>query len=99
MKHLKRWPRPLVTRSEQFRTWWATHDVHMHHTGVKRLRHPLVGEITLTFNELGLPGDPGLSMKAYTAEPGSASEEKLRLLASWSTASPVERFPADAEQS
>ncbi|MEU4644646.1 hypothetical protein [Micromonospora sp. NPDC023814] len=98
MQHLERWPRPLVTRSEQFRTWWANHDVQTHHTGVKKLRHPLVGEITLTFNELDLPGDPGLSMKAYTAEPGSASEEKLRLLASWSTASPVERFPA-AEQS
>lgn len=85
----------LATRSEPFRTWWATHDVREQSTGVKKLRHPLVGDIALTFNELALPGDPGLSIKAYTAEPGSASEDKLRLLASWSTAAPRSPLPAD----
>ncbi len=75
----------LATRSDEFRTWWATHDVRLHCTGVKRLRHPEVGELTLTFNALDLPADPGLTLTAYTAEPNSPSEERLRLLASWST--------------
>ncbi|HWS37669.1 MAG TPA: helix-turn-helix transcriptional regulator [Actinoplanes sp.] len=74
----------LATRSEPFRTWWATHDVREQHAGVKKFRHPLVGEITLTFNELALPGDPGLSIKAYTADPHSPSAEKLQLLGNWS---------------
>lgn len=77
----------LATRSEQFRTWWATHDVRLPHTGVKRFRHPVAGEIELTYMAMDLPADPGLTLNAYTAEPGSASEEKLRLLGSWAVAS------------
>ena len=34
-----------------------------------------------------LPADPGLTMFAYTAEPASASEERLKLLASWAATS------------
>jgi len=30
-----------------------------------------------------LPADPGLTIFAYTAEPGSKSEEALNLLGSW----------------
>jgi hypothetical protein len=30
-----------------------------------------------------LPADPGLTLTTYTAEPGSASAEKLTVLASW----------------
>ncbi len=32
----------LSTRSERFRTLWATHNVRYHRSGVKRLRHPVV---------------------------------------------------------
>ncbi|KAA9159418.1 helix-turn-helix domain-containing protein [Amycolatopsis acidicola] len=73
----------LATRSDEFRDWWATHDVQLHCTGAKRLRHPVVGELSLTFNALDLPADPGLTLTAYTAEPGSPDEEKLRMLSSW----------------
>jgi hypothetical protein len=31
-----------------------------------------------------LPGNSGLTMIAYSAEPGSPSEDNLKLLASWS---------------
>lgn len=30
-----------------------------------------------------LPSDPGLMLFAYTAEPGTPSEDGLKLLASW----------------
>jgi transcriptional regulator with XRE-family HTH domain len=73
----------LSTRSEIFRTWWAAHNVRFHRTGVKRLYHPVVGELSLTFEALDLAADAGLRISAYTAEPGSASEDALNLLASW----------------
>jgi transcriptional regulator with XRE-family HTH domain len=76
----------LSTRSEPFRTLWAAHDVRVHDTGRKRMRHPLVGELDLTYESLQLVADPGLSLFAFTAEPGSRSEEGLRLLASWAAA-------------
>lgn len=44
--------------------------------------HPEVGELELTFDGLELPGTPGWMLFVYTAEPGSPSEERLRLLAS-----------------
>jgi hypothetical protein len=38
-----------------------------------------------------LPADPGQTIVAYTAEPGSPSQEKLGLLASWSATVQPER--------
>ncbi|MFF6787546.1 helix-turn-helix transcriptional regulator [Streptomyces filamentosus] len=73
----------LSTRSEDFRTRWGTHDVRRHGTGTKRFHHPTVGALTLAFEALDLAAEPGLHMTVYTAEPGSPSEEALRLLASW----------------
>jgi transcriptional regulator with XRE-family HTH domain len=73
----------LSTRSEPFRTWWAAHTVHAHRTGVKAIRHPIVGELELNFEMVTFNADE-LPMAIFTAEPGSRSEEGLRLLASWS---------------
>ncbi len=57
--------------------------VRLHRTGVTRFRHPVVGDLELTFNAMDLPGQPGLTLKAYTAAAGSPSEDGLELLASW----------------
>ena len=73
----------LSTRSAEFRTRWAAHDVRLHRSGVKQFDHPVVGRLDLSFDAMELPGSEGLTLTAYTAEPGSASEEKLSLLASW----------------
>lgn len=73
----------LSTRSEQFRTRWAAHNVRHHTTGTKHFNHPIVGEIHLLFEASDLSADPGLSLVIYAAEPGSASADALRLLASW----------------
>jgi transcriptional regulator with XRE-family HTH domain len=74
----------LSTRSETFRTRWAAHDVRNHQTGVKHFRHPVVGDLSLTFEMLDLRADNGLTILAYSAEPGSRSQEALALLGSWS---------------
>ncbi|KAF2416928.1 helix-turn-helix transcriptional regulator [Microbacterium sp. B35-30] len=73
----------LSTRSETFRTLWAAHDVRYHRTGVKRLHHPVVGDLELTYEAFELPADLGLQLSTYTAEPGSSSEDALKLLATW----------------
>jgi transcriptional regulator with XRE-family HTH domain len=73
----------LSMRSEEFRARWAAHDVRHHRTGRKHLRHPVVGDLELTYEVLTLPADPSLTMAVYTAEPGSASQDGLKLLASW----------------
>src|SRR2546426_1755041 len=75
----------LSTRSEEFRVRWATHDVRFHRTGVKHFHHPVVGDITLAYEGLELPDDPGQTIFAYTAEPNSPSHDALNLLASWSS--------------
>jgi hypothetical protein len=73
----------LSTRSAEFRTRWGAHNVRFHQTGLKRLHHPVVGDLELTYEVMELSADSGLTMSVYTAEPGSRSEEGLNLLASW----------------
>ncbi|MFJ8787897.1 helix-turn-helix transcriptional regulator [Streptomyces sp. NPDC102462] len=72
----------LSTRSKDFRARWGAHNVRRHGTGTKRFCHPAVGGLTLAYEALDLAAEPGLTMTVYTAEPGSPSEEGLRLLAS-----------------
>ena len=88
----------LSTRSDDFRTWWAVHNVKFHNTATKTLRHPAVGDIELTGEALVLPGDPGLTIITYTVEPNSASEHALNFLASWSgqSADPIAGRAEDA---
>jgi hypothetical protein len=76
----------LSTLSPEFRSQWAAHDVLMRHDGVKRLQHPDVGQLELTFQSLDLPlsGRAVHDLVIYTAEPGTASEDRLKLLAIWS---------------
>jgi transcriptional regulator with XRE-family HTH domain len=83
----------LSTQSEHFRSLWAKHNVRFHDTGSKRLHHPIVGDLDLTFETMELAADNGLTMFVYTAEPGSKSDEALKLLASWA-ATPERVEPA-----
>ncbi|SIT83446.1 helix-turn-helix domain-containing protein [Microbacterium sp. RU33B] len=83
----------LSTRSDVFRSLWAAHNVRTHGTGTKRFVHPVVGEVTLVYEELALTADPGRVLLIYTAEPGSPSAERLRLLASWAAESAPARPP------
>lgn len=82
----------LSTRSDAFRVRWAAHDVRLHRAGLKHMRHPVVGELHLSYDVMELPADPGLSLIAFSAEPGSPDDDALRLLAGWT----AEHAPADA---
>ena len=73
----------LSTQSEEFRVRWAKHDVRYHRTGRKQVHHPVVGDLDLAFEAFDLPGDPGLRMNIYTADPGTPSADALKMLASW----------------
>ncbi|MFJ4963785.1 helix-turn-helix domain-containing protein [Streptomyces sp. NPDC088729] len=73
----------LSVHDEDFRQWWADHDVHEYTHGTKLYRHPLVGELALEYESLTLPDDPDQALYLYTAEPGSPSDSALRLLAAW----------------
>ena len=74
----------LSTRSDEFRVRWASHDVRFHRSGTKRLRHSLVGDLTLNYELLELPADAGLTLVTYSADSGSASEAALLELGRWS---------------
>ncbi|WP_432942696.1 helix-turn-helix transcriptional regulator [Kribbella sp. CA-253562] len=73
----------LSTRSEDFRTRWAAHNVRFHRTGIKKLRHPAVGNLDLTFEAMEFPAHPGLTLLVYAAPAGTPTADSLKLLASW----------------
>jgi transcriptional regulator with XRE-family HTH domain len=88
----------LSTQSAEFRTRWAAHNVRFHDTGTKGFHHPVVGDITLTYNRMDLAADPGQMLTIWTAEPGSKSAEALRFLGSWaSTPDEMPEIQADQE--
>ncbi|MFC1408749.1 helix-turn-helix transcriptional regulator [Streptacidiphilus sp. N1-12] len=72
----------LTMSCDEFAALWARHPVRTCTSGVKQLRHPLVGAMELSFENLVIPGASGQRLIAYTAEPGSPSEAALRLLGS-----------------
>lgn len=73
----------LSTQSELFRERWASRDVKFHRSGLKRLHHPVVGDLDLQFESMELPSEPGLVMNVYTAPAGSPTADALKVLASW----------------
>jgi len=82
--HLSSLIQELSQKSEEFRQLWARHEVSCGTTGDSvRMRHPLVGEFDLVHEPMALPGGAPMRLTTYHAEPGSRSEEALRMLASW----------------
>ncbi|RKT88282.1 Helix-turn-helix domain-containing protein [Saccharopolyspora antimicrobica] len=75
----------LSTVSTEFSAYWAAHDIRIRHEGTKRLQHPEIGEIELTYQSVDLPTGKRAwhDLSFYTAEPGSSHEERLKLLASF----------------
>ena len=88
----------LSMRSAEFRTRWAQHNVRFHRTGSKRLHHPVVGDVTLSYETMALTADPGLSLAVYTAEAGSASQAALDILASWTAPFEPSSSPAMSDE-
>ncbi|PZF60791.1 transcriptional regulator [Curtobacterium sp. MCBD17_034] len=84
----------LSTRSDDFRVRWATHDVRAHRSGLKRIHHPVVGDLELTYEALDLNADTGLTFVVYGTVPDSASEQALELLAAWAATADAEERSA-----
>ncbi|MFB9377028.1 helix-turn-helix transcriptional regulator [Kineococcus gynurae] len=76
----------LSTRSEEFRTRWAAHDVRQHSTGTKDYHHPVVGDLRLDYESFVPTADPALTLIVLSAAAGTPSADGLRLLASWAVA-------------
>ncbi|GAA4612068.1 hypothetical protein GCM10023195_51500 [Actinoallomurus liliacearum] len=49
--------------------------------------NPVVGDLTLPFEAMPLPADPGLTLTAFSAEPGTPAHDAFSLLASWAATS------------
>ncbi|MEU0388920.1 helix-turn-helix transcriptional regulator [Streptomyces chartreusis] len=75
----------LSAASEDFRRLWADHLVKPCDHGVKQIRHPVAGLLTLPYETLTIPAAPDQTIVAYTPEPGSETAERLALLGSWVT--------------
>ena len=87
----------LSTRSEEFRSRWAAHNVRFHRTGRKTIRHPVAGTLDLDFEAMEFPAHPGLTLLAYTAAAGTPTADSLKMLASWAaTAEQAGDLPAHA---
>ena len=78
----------LSVRDPLFRQWWAAHDVASRGTGVKKLHHPVVGDLTLDWDTLTCAIDPDQQIIVWTAEAGTPSYDALRLLGSWAADQP-----------
>ena len=89
----------LSTRSHEFRVRWAAHNVKFHRTGTKVLHHPVVGDLTLDYEAMELPGDSGQRILVYSAEPRSPAQQALDLLASWASGPTNERAVESAAES
>ncbi|MDA0182833.1 helix-turn-helix transcriptional regulator [Solirubrobacter phytolaccae] len=79
----------LALESDVFRRLWARHDVRPRvGRGTTVLQHPQVGAVELGWEKLEISGSPGQTLVIHHAEPGSASEHALALLASLAAKAP-----------
>lgn len=69
----------LLGQSEEFRTLWADHEIGVEPDEVKRYQHPEVGRLDLNCQVL-LDPHQSHRLLVYTADPGTESHEKLRML-------------------
>jgi transcriptional regulator with XRE-family HTH domain len=69
----------LCRMSPEFEALWRDNDVNVHGEGIKRLRHPILGEITMEYSAFAVDGRPDLGMVVYN--PVSRSDaERIRSL-------------------
>jgi transcriptional regulator with XRE-family HTH domain len=69
----------LSAGSELFAALWARHDVEVRRSTTKRIAHPVVGTFEVDCETLHIP-ERDQRLVLYTAAPGTASHEALRLL-------------------
>jgi transcriptional regulator with XRE-family HTH domain len=70
----------LSAGSQEFARLWARFEVREKTIGIKRFRHPDLGEIALDYSTLTLNDSTGQILSVYRATPGSPAEAALRIL-------------------
>jgi transcriptional regulator with XRE-family HTH domain len=65
----------LCRLSPEFEALWRENDVGVHGEGVKQLRHPVLGPISLEYSAFAVDGRPDLSMVVYN--PASSADAEL----------------------
>lgn len=75
----------LASRSEEFRVWWAEHEVRFSHSPKKFIHHPVVGDLEFDGEGLVIATDTDLTLIAYTYQPGSATANALEFLDHWTS--------------
>ena len=71
----------LAMKSAEFASMWAEHRVREWDLASYRMHHPVVGRVRLNLQTLNVPQEEGQRIVVATADPGTASEAALRLLA------------------
>jgi len=71
----------VLVASPEFARLWARHTVRQCHGGIRHFRHPLAGSLILTEEVMELTRDRGQHLVIFSAEPGTPSQDGLRLLA------------------
>lgn len=85
----------MLADSDLFRELWDQHDVADKAHSEHLFHHPVVGDLTLAFQAMAMPNEPGQALITYTPEPGSPSAAALHRLAVapshsvWDTAVPT----------
>jgi len=70
----------LLGTSPDFAEMWETHDVVEFRSAVRLYRHPVAGDLEVSYVRMALEEAPRLSLICHFAEPGSESEKRLREL-------------------
>ncbi|MFI8525772.1 helix-turn-helix transcriptional regulator [Promicromonospora sukumoe] len=84
----------LTAASEEFARYWADYELFEHTHGVKLFFNEAVGDLRLNYEALPLPADHGQTVIVYTADRGSPSAERLRLMSERAEAGSGERAEA-----
>lgn len=75
---------PLVTelcqRSPEFAALWRDNEVNSHGEGVKRMRHPVLGEVSFDYSAFAVDGRPDLAMVVYNPATPQVAEAVRRLV-------------------
>ncbi|TCR19549.1 helix-turn-helix transcriptional regulator [Streptomyces sp. BK205] len=77
----------LSVADADFRQWWAGRQMNGLRMGTKRLRHPIVGDLTLDWDSLTCTADPTQKLLIASADPWTPSHDGLLFLASWTAES------------
>lgn len=79
----------LCRTSPEFEALWRENDVRIHGDGVKRLRHPTLGEIEMEYSAFAVDGRPDLGLLVYNPVKDAVAEGIRALVAARSVSRPV----------